>query len=102
MSDGDRLDPGNPMNKHETRERVRHVRDALLQWDAIGVAGHFEADDEYDCMISPLMHQLHDGASPRQIAKWIGKERVDHFGLSRDRKADKKLAKTLTHWWRSL
>jgi hypothetical protein len=40
-----------------------------------------DADDEYDCMIIPLMHQLFEGATANALAAWIAEERVGHFGL---------------------
>ena len=32
-----------------------------MEWDLVGVAGIPEAADEYDCMISPLLHRLFRG-----------------------------------------
>jgi hypothetical protein len=39
-----------------------------MEWDLIGVAGIPEAADEYDCMISPLLHRLFEGADTRSLA----------------------------------
>ena len=58
------------------------MRDLLLGWDPIGVAGSDAAADEYDFMISPLMHLLHDGADREAIARWIASQR-DYMGLGR-------------------
>ena len=71
----------------------------LLQWDAIGVSDEPDAADEYDCMISPLLHHLFDGASVESLAAWIAKERVEHFGVERDAEADLALATGLVRWW---
>jgi hypothetical protein len=51
-----------------------------MEWDLIGVAGIPEAADEYDCMISPLLHRLFEGADTRSLADWISRERASHFG----------------------
>jgi hypothetical protein len=93
-------DPADPRNRDRTRESVAHVREILMQWDPIGVAGVPEAADEYDCMISPLMHLLHDGARTRQIRSWIEAEVADHFGMKVDRRRERALAVALTDWWR--
>lgn len=36
-------------------------------------------------MISPLMRILHDGATARDVRRWLAKELNDHFGLTPDR-----------------
>jgi hypothetical protein len=63
-----------------TRESWRQVRELLMEWDLIGVADIQEAADEYDCMISPLLHRLFEGADTRSLADWISRERISHFG----------------------
>jgi hypothetical protein len=70
-----------------------------MEWDPIGVSGIPEAADEYDCMISPLLHRLFDGADSRSLADWIGHERSSHFGLGPDDTRDRQLAERLTAWW---
>ena len=74
-------DPGNPQNKHRTRESQRQLRALLMEWDPIGVAGAPEAADEYDCMLSPLLRRLHDGVSDKEIQDWVAGEVEGHFGL---------------------
>lgn len=96
---GDPDDPADPRNKHRTRQAQRHVRRLLMEWDPIGVAGVDEAQDEYDCMVSPLLHLLFDGADQSALLGWIRTRRVDHFGLSAGSPADIRLAAELTAWW---
>jgi len=72
-----------------------------MEWDPIGVAGVPEAADEYDCMISPLMHLLHNGSSQRVIRRWITKEVTGHFGMRSDRRSESQLAANLIEWWSS-
>ena len=64
-----------------------------------GVAGIPEAADEYDCMISPLLHRLFEGADTRSLADWISRERPSHFGAGPDDARDMRLAESLTAWW---
>lgn len=70
-----------------------------MRWDPIGVEGVPEAADEYDCLISPLMHRLHEGARKRQIRRWLMEEVSDHFGLRADRRREGELAASLVEWW---
>jgi hypothetical protein len=70
-----------------------------MRWDPIGVGDAVEAADEYDCMISPAMHKLYDGASVDSLVEWIAEQR-DHFGLGPDRADDHALAENLLAWWR--
>lgn len=69
-----------------------------MEWDLIGVAGILEAADEYDCMISPLLHRLFEGADTRSLAGWISHERSSHFGAGPDDAQDMRLAESLTAW----
>lgn len=50
-----------------------------MEWDLIGVAGIAEAADEYDCMISPLLHRLFEGTEAGLLPDWISHERVISF-----------------------
>lgn len=78
---------------------MRRRRALLIEWDPIGVADTPEAADEYDCMISPVMHKLFDQIGVDELASWISRERSEHFGLSPDPIGDHRLAVQLTRWW---
>jgi hypothetical protein len=99
MSEPDAWDPDSPRNKERTRESQRQVRCLLMEWDPIGVSDIPEAADEYDCMISSLLHLLFEGADARSLADWIRHERLSHFGLWPDDARDMQLAEWLTTWW---
>jgi hypothetical protein len=92
-------DPGNPRNKERIRDSQRQIRGLLMDWDPIGVAGVPEAADEYDCMIGPLMHLLHDGAGQAEVQQWITNEVTEHFGMKSDPRGEAQLADTLIDWW---
>jgi hypothetical protein len=91
--------PGNPENRERTRQLQRELRGRLLAWDPIGVGGVPEAQDEYDCLISPLMHRLHQGVPAREIATWLTAETKNHFGLTTQPASDRRLAGELVRWW---
>src|ERR1035438_100978 len=101
MSEPDPWDPGSPRKRGRTRESKRKVRRLLMAWDPIGVSGIPEAADEYDCMISPLLHRLFEGAGTRSLAELISHERSSHFGLGPDETSDTQLAEWLTAWWQT-
>ena len=98
MDTPDINDPGKPVNKARTRESQAQLRHLLMEWDPIGVAGVPEAADEYDCMISPLMHQLHDGDKERVIRRWIVREVEDHFGMRSDPRREAQIAADVIEW----
>jgi hypothetical protein len=81
---------------------VPQLRERLLAWDPIGVANNRHAQDEYDCMISPLMHRLSAGAPETDIGDWIIAEMREHFGMSADEARERALAAELKQWWRQV
>jgi hypothetical protein len=84
----ERWNPASTRNRDRTRESQRQLRRLLLTWDPIGVADLAQAADEYDCMSSPLLHRLFDGADAGSLAAWISHERAEHFGLDADDEHD--------------
>ena len=95
----DPWDPGNPQNRDRTRVLASELRRRLLAWDPIGVSDAPEAQDEYDCLISPIMHRLHDGATTSELSEWLIEEINDHFGMKPDKKRERALATDLAQWW---
>jgi hypothetical protein len=81
---------------------VNELRTRLLAWDPIGVADAPEAQDEYDCLIGPVLRKLHDGDGVTDLATWISEEQRNHFGMTPNVEADIVLATDLTKWWRGL
>ena len=64
-----------------SREAERgDLRRLVLEWDPIGVAD-FAPDDEYDCLIGPLLGQLSRGADQAALAKFLRHELRSHFGV---------------------
>jgi len=100
VSASDLNDPGNPENKHRTRESQRQLRGLLMEWDPIGVSEFPEAADEYDCMLSPLLHRLHDGVSEEEIRDWIVGEIQRHFEMQADQARESQLVSRIKDWWR--
>ncbi|WP_210115496.1 hypothetical protein [Mycobacterium sp. DL99] len=86
------------VDNREPEKQMAGVRALLMEWDAIGVADAVECQDEYDCMIGPLLGHIRSGADAVFLHGWIARERVDHFGLNPDFGADRKLAEALVSW----
>lgn len=63
----------------EVEHLQANLRFLLNLWDPIGVAD--AVDDEYDCLLAPLWHQLTRAASRAEIAEYLWFELQDHFGL---------------------
>ena len=96
----DRDDPTDPENNYRTRESTRQLRQLLLAWDPIGIGGVPECDDEYDHLISPLLHQLHHGAPRSEIETWLVDQVRHGMGLRRaDTDREARLAADLVSWW---
>ncbi|MET9607271.1 hypothetical protein ABZZ17_19675 [Streptomyces sp. NPDC006512] len=75
----------------------RGLRRLLNAWDPIGVADAVQ--DEYDCMLAPLLGQLHSGAGPTEIAEFLRHELADHFGLDPSGPRPDAMAARIVAWW---
>ncbi|GAA1296053.1 hypothetical protein [Pseudonocardia xinjiangensis] len=72
------LDPG-----PDTPDRpVAALGELLNAWDPIGVVGGGGPQDEYDCLISPILDRLEGGADAAELAVFLRSELESHFGLS--------------------
>ncbi|MFG1791207.1 hypothetical protein [Nocardia sp. NPDC049149] len=82
----------------EIEDNLRYL---LNQWDPIGVADL--VDDEYECLVGPLLSRLNAGASRSEISKFLWSELDDHFGLNPYHAPDHygvdPLADQLVAWW---
>ncbi|MFC9437113.1 hypothetical protein [Nocardia sp. NPDC057030] len=78
-----------------------NLRYLLNQWDPIGVADVVE--DEYDCLIGPILTRLGAGAGAAVVSEFLWGELENHFGLSpyhhRDHYGVDSLANRLVAWW---
>ncbi|MFA5882798.1 MAG: hypothetical protein WDA60_03010 [Acidimicrobiia bacterium] len=69
-----------------------------MAWDPIGVADALEAQDEYDCLIGPLMRQLSADVSDTEIGDWLLTEMRERFGMTPNGDG-RGLAAELERWW---
>ncbi|MHC3394402.1 hypothetical protein ACLQ2E_33820 [Streptomyces lavendulocolor] len=75
------------------------LRSLLNEWDPIGVAD--DVQDEYDCMLAPLLQQLRSGAGRSEIAEFLRHELEDHFGLDPLGPGPDAVAARVVAWWTS-
>ena len=76
------------------------LRALLNEWDFLGVAD--VVDDEYDCMVAPVLALLRDGAGRAEIGAFLIAELTDHFGLSRNGRDTDEIAGQVVAWWSDL
>ncbi|MGY3201339.1 hypothetical protein [Streptomyces sp. TE5632] len=77
-----------------TESDLRHL---LNEWDPVGVADLVQ--DEYDCMLGPLLQRLRGGASQTEIGEFLRRELEDHFGLDPLGLRPEAMAARVTAWW---
>lgn len=89
------IPPG--MDLHTVEANLRYI---LNQWDPIGVAGIVQ--DEYDCLLAPLLTLLLQGANRAQLSQFLWSEVQDHFGLDPACHDTDRLANRLIAWWQAI
>lgn len=73
------------------------LRHLLNEWDPIGVAD--DVQDEYDCMLAPLLQRLRGGAGQSDIDVFLRRELEDHFGLDPLGPRPEAMAARVISWW---
>jgi hypothetical protein len=74
------------------------VRELLWQWDPIDVAG-LAPDDEYDCLIGPIIGLLSRGADQQAVANLLRHESRSHFDLDPVEDKINAAAERLVRWF---
>lgn len=77
-----------------TENGLRHL---LNDWDPISVAD--EVQDEYDCLLTPLLQRLRGGVEQTEIGEFLRHELEDHFGLTPLPSEPEAMAARLMSWW---
>jgi hypothetical protein len=85
--------------QHPIRARMKDLHRMLNEWDFIGV-GEFSAhDDEYDCLLGPLLTKLASGANVEEVARFLREKIASHFGLDSGRVDVAGFAVNTVAWW---
>jgi len=91
----------NRAEKNADRNRIAdlqtQLRHLLNRWDPIGVADL--VDDEYDCMLGPVLTRLARGDDAAALGEYLWFEVKDHFGLDPERSRPDVLAEQLVAWF---
>lgn len=78
----------------------RGLQRLLNEWDPIGVRPKLGGpEDEYDCMLGPLLTLLSGGASETEIGSFLRAELSGHFGLDPGYSQPETFAARLLAWW---
>ncbi|MFD9499889.1 hypothetical protein [Streptomyces sp. NPDC060035] len=73
------------------------LRHLLNEWDPIGVAD--DSQDEYDCMLAPMLRRLRGGAKETEIGEFLRHEVEEHFGLDSLGLRPEAMATRVVAWW---
>ncbi|MFD5271662.1 hypothetical protein [Streptomyces sp. NPDC058335] len=76
------------------KNALRHL---LNEWDPLGVAD--EVQDEYDCMLLPMLQRLRGGADETEIGEFLRREVEEHFGLDPLGARPDAMAVRVIAWW---
>ena len=86
------------LSKEDSRKRWRELRNAVNAWDPEGLIGIGAPEDEYECLVGPLMRMLEKGSDPEEIANYLNQHLPDHFGGSKP-KESQRFAKGIVEWF---
>ena len=87
------------LDKAESRQRIREMREQWMWWDPIGVAGVPEATDEYDGYLAPMLRLLERDASAEEISAYLDGIALGYMGLSVVNPPSIEFARRLQHWF---
>lgn len=69
------------LSKQESRMRWRELRQLVNQWDPIGLISMGAPEDEYECVVGPVLRMLESSESPGAISSYLEAEFAEHFGM---------------------
>ena len=84
------------LTKQESRERWRELRCLVNEWDPIGLISAGAPEDEYECVVGPVLRMLETSETPEAIGAYLQGEFAEHFGMSGIAASDFALQ---THQW---
>src|SRR5436190_21775407 len=64
------------------KRRFAELQDLVNEWDPIGLIQAGAPEDEYDCLVGPILRRLEDHTPVHEIAAFLDHEMVDHFGVT--------------------
>ena len=64
------------------KQRFAELRDLINEWDPIGLIDEGAPEDEYDCLVGPVLRHLEARTPVHEIAAFLDREMAEHFGAS--------------------
>jgi len=64
------------------KQRYTELRDLVNEWDPIRLIEVGAPQDEYDCLVGPILRHLEAQDPVHAIAAFLDHEMVEHFGVS--------------------
>jgi hypothetical protein len=87
------------VNKEQSRQRWRELRDLVNTWDPIGLIAIGAPQDEYECVVAPVLRLLEQGASQEAIVSYLAGECSDHFGAPIAESSAREFAARAKTWY---
>jgi hypothetical protein len=69
------------LTKQESRDRWRELRGLVNEWDPIGLISAGAPQDEYECVVGPVLRMLETAETPEAISEYLENELAEHFGM---------------------
>jgi len=67
--------------RQENTSYPQHELKALInEWDPIGLLEIGAPEDEYNCLVDPLLQKLRSGQSPEDLTAFLDQHIAEHFG----------------------
>ncbi|WP_326550606.1 hypothetical protein [Micromonospora sp. NBC_01813] len=85
----------------QLRFRTKVLRQMLNDWNYLGVGELYAGDDEYDCLLGPLLTRLAAGADADDLARFLRDRIEGHFGLDLTDVDVADFAARAVAWWQA-
>lgn len=69
------------LTKEQSRARWREIRSLVNDWDPIDLITYGAPEDEYECVVGPLISLLEQSSTSEEIASFLECEFAEHFGV---------------------
>jgi hypothetical protein len=94
------------LTKAESRQRWRELRDLVNAWDPVGLIAAGAPEDEYECIVGPVLRLLERDAAHAAIVDYLVGECSDHFGVPIGEPGAREFVVRVAGWyqrqWRAL
>ena len=89
------------LTKDQSRQRWRELRDIVNASDPIGLLALGAPQDEYECLVGPMMRLLEQRVPREAIVAFLSGEFREHFGVEVPGSVTVQLAAAAVTWHRT-